>query len=206
MNIQPLFNDRISKSIISNIRKKGFTIYEMDDITELSVLENRILEHVTNYGGTSEERLLVFHLVQIWGGNSGRNIYVQGNGLDWGETDKHYKIFVDACLSIKGRTDDDFQKAFHTACEFNNSTKNIGFSFITKHLRFWGYRNLGEWTFPPYDTVMACNYMKQCYDHRDIFFYWKRIYAEAENKGMTVSEYERNLFNQYQKEKKNKKK
>ena len=206
MDITPLYNDIISKSIISNIRQKGFDVNEIDKIVTLSELEQCIFEHVNIYGGSSDERLRVFHLVQIWGGNSGRNIYVQGKGLNWEKVDKHYKTLVDVCLSIEGYSDTDFRKAFYAAVEFNKNVKNIGFSFITKHIRFWGYKNLKEWTFPPYDSVMSCNYMKQCYDYRDIVFFWKKIFAEAKEKKLNVSEYERKLFNQYQKDKKKKKK
>lgn len=179
MDIIPLYSDKISKSIVSNIRKKGFAVDEIDEIDTLSALEQRIFDYVENYGGSSDERLRVFHLIQIWGGNTGRNIYVQGEGLKWEKVDKHYKTFVDVCLSIKGYSEADFRKAFYAAVEFNKNVKNISYSFITKHIRFWGYKNLKEWVFPPYDSVMSCNYMKQCYDYHDIVFFWKKIFAEA---------------------------
>lgn len=131
----------------------------------------------------------------------GRMIYVRGDGFDWNKIDKHYEALIESCFSVNGHADNDFKIVFKAAVEFKKNVKYIGYSFITKHLRFWGYKNLEEWTFPPYDTVMACKYMKQCYDYRDIIFYWKRIYGEAIEKNISVSEYERYLFNRLQGEK-----
>ena len=86
------------------------------------------------------------------------------------------------------------QTALKSAVEFNK-LKYIGYSFITKHLRFWTYPQLKLQMFPPYDSVMSCHYMKKCYSYKDIIPYWQRIYKEAEKNHMSVAEYERILFN-----------
>ena len=204
MSITRLYDERINNAMVNILSNKGFDRQWINGINVMSELEKLLNELVIKYTETSEERQKVFHLVQIWGGITGRNIYIKTNGgFRWEQVDEFYKPFVNVCLSIKGHSDADFEKAYRDAVDFNNNVKYIGYSFITKHLRFWGYKNLGEWTFPPYDSVMAEKYMKKkYYRHADIIPYWKRIYTESIEKGLSVSEYERKLFNHYHKVKK----
>lgn len=199
MNIEKLNDDRINKVMVNILLNKGFDHHWLDEFNTLSELESVLNNLVRNYKETSEERLKVFHLIQLWGGITGRNIYVMSNGgFSWKDIDNHYKSFVDSCLSIKGHTNADFDAAYDAMKKFNNNVKNISYSFISKQLRFWGYKNLREWTFPPYDSVMVKEYMKKkYYRHTDIIPYWQKIYKEAADYGQTVSQYERYLFNKF---------
>lgn len=201
MSITKLYDERINKAMVNILSDKGFDRQWINGINVMSELENLLNELVEKYSGTPEERQKVFHLVHVWGGITGRNIYVKTDGgFRWEQVDEYYKPFVNVCLSIKGNSYADLEIAYKAAVAFNKNVKNIGYSFITKHLHFWGYKNLGKWTFPPHDSVMAENYMKKkYYRHADIIPYWKRIYEEAECNGLDVSEYERKLFNQYHK-------
>lgn len=193
--LQPLKNDNVSKAIVTNIIKQGIDLHGLDGITSLSVLERKICELVSNYKGTSEERQLIFHLVQIWGGRTGRYIYVRPkDGFKWEEIDEIYEPFVETCSTITGTGVNDMQVVFNAMVKFNN-VKYIGYSFITKHLRFWTYPKLKLQMFPPYDSNMSCKYMKRCYNYKDIIPYWQRIYKEASDKNLSVSEYERDIFN-----------
>ena len=192
MSITRLYDERINNAMVNILSNKGFDRQWINGINVMSELEKLLNELVIKYTETSEERQKVFHLVQIWGGITGRNIYIKTNGgFRWEQVDEFYKPFVNVCLSIKGHSDADFEKAYRDAVDFNNNVKYIGYSFITK------------WTFPPYDSVMAEKYMKKkYYRHADIIPYWKRIYTESIEKGLSVSEYERKLFNHYHKVKK----
>lgn len=199
MELPKLHNNNLSSSMINIVSDKGFRREWLDKIETLTDLEKYLFELVSNYRGTVEERQKVFHLVQIWGGKTGRNIYVMGEkGFCLDNIDQHYAQFVESCRALTGHTEADIRKAYQTVMALNDRVNNIGPSFITKHLRFWTYPNLHDDMFPPYDSVMAKNFMNKKY-HRyaDIVPYWIKIYKEAADRNLSVALYERNLFNHY---------
>ena len=199
MELPELHNNNLSSTIINIVSDKGFCREWLNGIETLTDLEEHLFVLVTNYGGTTEERLKVFHLVQIWGGKSGRNIYVMGkDGFCWNIIDQYYSQFINTCRSLTGHTESDMKNAYRAVMSFNEKVKNIGPSFITKHLRFWTYPNLHNEMFPPYDSVMATNYMhKKYYRYSDIVPYWQKIYKEASKGHLPVALYERILFNNF---------
>ena len=90
--------------------------------------------------------LTVFDLIQGWGGQTGRNPYVQPKGNvardQWGGWLAHYKD--GATKALDGKRED--------ALKSLKSIPQVGESFATKHLYFWGRG--GEHHFPIYDTRM----------------------------------------------------
>lgn len=193
--LKPLRNDNVSQAIVTIIKNQGIDLHGMDGITSLLELERKICELVMNYKGSSEERQIIFHLIQIWGGRAGRSIYVRPQQrFNWNDVDMYYKPFIDSCRSIKGTSISDMQSTLSAAVDLNG-LKYIGYTFITKHLRFWTYPQLKLQMFPPYDSKMSRCYMNRRYNYKDIIPYWQRIYREAAQKRMSVAEYERNLFN-----------
>lgn len=194
--------------MVNLLSNKSFDRKWLDGVKNLLELEKLLFKLVIEYKGTTDERLKVFHLIQIWGGVSGRNFYLNPEtGFNWNNLDERYKEFVDACSKIEGHTETDFVSAYTAVINLSKKVDYLGPSFATKHLRFWCYPKLKEWTFPPYDSVLASEYMKKKgLRYSDIIPYWKRIYTEAAEKKSNVMEYERQLFNLYHKDKKDKKK
>lgn len=202
LNIPPLTNDNIAKSIVSVIHNKGIQLDYLNGIVLLSELEQMLFGLVTNYGGTADERQQIFHLIQIWGGPTGRHIYTPKKlPFNWNIIDEHYSTFIYNVSLITGCSVNDFIQARNACYDFKQSVGNIGisYSFITKHLRFWSFPNLRANLFPPYDSKAATQYMQHIrYNERDMVPYWQRIYREANEQGLPVSIYERNLFNTFQ--------
>ena len=62
-------------------------------------LEALILHKIKSFnpGENLEE---IFHLIQIWGGSTGREIYVMENEFNWNSIIHHYQRLVDTCMSV----------------------------------------------------------------------------------------------------------
>ncbi len=80
MSITRLYDERINNAMVNILSNKGFDRQWINGINVMSELEKLLNELVIKYTETSEERQKVFHLVQIWGGITGRNIYVKTDG------------------------------------------------------------------------------------------------------------------------------
>ena len=156
-------------------------------------LEQLIIERIKSHqsGDNLEE---IFHLIQIWGGNSGRGIYVFDNGFKWEEIAPHYKELVDACLSTKDINEEFISNLVETVKRFNKLIKNLNVSFITKHTRYWLYRNLELNALPIYDSIMANYVMQKAINIKDLHEYWKVMIAKANQLGIGLVPLERQIF------------
>lgn len=156
-------------------------------------LEEHIIRLIKSYmpGDNLEE---IFHLIQIWGGNSGRGIYLFGDGFNWEEIDSHYQRLVDACLSMKDITEETIDMLVEAVREYNKSVKHINVAFITKHTRYWLFRTLKENALPIYDSIMASYVMQRNADIKDLREYWKVMLAKAKQQGIGLVPLERHIF------------
>ena len=157
-------------------------------------LEQLIIDRIKSYnpGDDLEE---IFHLIQIWGGNSGRGIYVfDKGGFKWEEITSHYQRLVDACLSTHDINEASISNLVEIVKEFNKSVKNINVAFITKHTRYWLYRNLELNALPIYDSIMANYVMQKAIDIKDLQEYWKVMIAKANQLEIGLVPLERQIF------------
>ena len=199
LSLSPLESNSEIKVMVNLLSDKGFCREWTDGIDNANALEVKIFKLIEKYGGTRDERLHIFHLIQIWGGFSGRNVYLNPqNGFDWNSIDSHYKNLIDACRTIKDHSEASRKKALHAIKVFKKSVKYIGVSFITKHVRFWLYDYSGDKMLPIYDSVMSEDYMNQKYmTYKGLAEYWDRMVRESEDKNVSLAEYERTLYNQF---------
>ncbi len=183
-----------SKNVKAMITLRG----KEDEFENLGIkndddLEGYIIRRIKAYrpGDNLEE---IFHLIQIWGGNSGRGIYLFGDGFNWEEIDSHYQRLVDACLSMKDITEETINMLVEAVREFNKSVKHINVAFITKHTRYWLFRTLKENALPIYDSIMASYVMQRYADIKDLREYWKVMLAKAKQQGIGLVPLERHIF------------
>ena len=163
-------------------------LYNDDDI------EKEAWRRITSYKD-GDDLESIFHLIQTWGGSSGRGIYIFGGGFDWSNIREHYKKLVGDCLTTKDTSDESIEKLVQTAKEFNRSVRYLGISFITKHMRFWLFRPLGNDAFPIYDSVLANEVMMQKeVNDKHLFEYWKVMVAKAHQLGIGLMPLERQIF------------
>ena len=165
-----------------------------DDFKDDDDIENAALQKIGEYvdGESIEE---IFHLIQVWGGASGRGVYIFGDGFDWNNILPHYSALVHCCLSIKDTSQESIDKMVKAVCEFNKSVAHMGVAFITKHTRFWLCRTLCDDTLPIYDSIMAdCVMRKNTVDHNHLAEYWTVMLAKSKQLGIGLKQLERQIF------------
>ena len=68
-------------------------------------------------------------------------------------------------------------------------------SFITKHIRFWLYKKLGEDALPIYDSIMAIEVMRKKEPYiTDLEEYWTVMVSKAKREGIKLMPLERQIF------------
>lgn len=156
-------------------------------------LEEHIIRLIKSYkpGDNLEE---IFHLIQIWGGNSGRGIYLFGDGFNWEKLKPHYQDLIDACLSMRDITEETLDVLVEAVSEFNRAVKFINVAFITKHTRYWLCRTLEENALPIYDSIMAGYVMQRNADIKDLREYWDVMLAKSKQLGIGLVPLERQIF------------
>lgn len=184
----------INKHIVDNQFLNG--------INNMTELESCIYDLIDHYQENAPlER--IFHLIQIWGGNTGRGLYIR-QPFVWQEIEPIYRHFVDVIRSIETIDDDSLNNAFVAQNVFYNSLKNnhykgMGVAFITKHLRFWMHQNLPNSMLPIYDSTFSVNVMQRgrTAKTRDLLPFWRAMIAKAEEEHVSLSALERQLFNYF---------
>ena len=182
-SMMTLLNDRdiVSDDLYDNLKTD-------DDI------ENKIFGMVLSED--YEDKLQdIFHLIQTWGGVTGRHIYIRGNGFNWDDILPKYKILVNECLKVEEVNKNTISTLCQLVREINASIKYLGVSFITKHVRFWLYRNLGKNALPIYDSVMAKTVMnKQSVQIWNLEEYWLQMYYKSLELKIDLMPLERQIF------------
>lgn len=197
-SVEDLSVQGVSSAMISFVRERGGWFLDMDGIVTLSDLESDIRSLVAGYALDRSEDVLqdVFHKIQIWGGEHGRYIYVQGPPFDWDEIGPRYRRMVDSCLE-EGRNADSLArkaKAMNTAMQVQG--RRLGISFITKHVHFWTGPVRGENALPIFDNIMASGLrLRLKWDHLPV--YWRAMEEKAYRLGISVDALERQLFNHF---------
>lgn len=197
--IPPLVDDEVFsksvKSMITLLVRKG--IIEQSVFTELKTdddIESLILEKVKkySYGDDIEE---IFHLIQIWGGITGRGVYILDKSYDWNKIAPYYQKLIENCIFTKEINEESIDKLVATANEFNKSVKHIGVSFITKHMRYWMYRSVGNDALPIYDRIMArCVMCKNTVQIGHLSKYWRAMIEKSDQLNISLMALERQIF------------
>lgn len=99
-----------------------------------------ILEYIEDPNENNFLLTKIFIWIQLWGGNTGRNIFVQGNGWPGNFKQKVYTKAVNEIL----------QNQFVNALQTLNSLYGLNTAFSTKHIHFWSHADA-----PIYDSVIA---------------------------------------------------
>ena len=197
--MQPLIDgNKFSKSVKSMI-----TLLVNNDIVpgdlfiELKTdddIENLVLRKIQEYshGEDIEE---IFHLIQIWGGITGRGVYIFEKPFNWGTIAPHYQSLVDRCLSTRELSDESINVLLAAINKFNTSVKHMGVSYITKHIRYWLYQSLGNNALPIYDSIMAnCVMQKRSAELRHLSEYWHAMIIKSKQLNISLMALERQIF------------
>jgi len=188
----------IPPMMMSLVRDRAGWIPDMQRILTLQDLENSIRTEVARYYKHSDDDILqdVFHKIQIWGGEHGRYIYVQGPAFDWSEVGPCYRRLVRPVLE-DGRTVECLArkaKAMNTAMQIQG--RRLGISFITKHVHFWSAVCRGDDALPIFDRIMAQGLGVRL-DWGYLPAYWEEMQEKASSLDISVDALERQLFNYF---------
>ena len=95
--------------------------------------------------------LRIFVKIHVWGGPTGRSVFVKDGGLKWPVVRSHYKRLVDVCLNPQSSQDE----ILEAGIIFDFRVDYVGVSFITKHIHFWTQAKRGGNALPIFDRIMA---------------------------------------------------
>lgn len=183
------------KAMITLLTKKSILPFDFfagfhkdDDI------EGEILRRIKEYS-TGDDIETIFHLIQVWGGATGRYIYIFDGGFNWTKLSAQYKSLVETCLSVNDLSESSIGKLVCAVSEFDKSVAHMGIAFITKHTRFWLNRSLGLNALPIYDSIMAsCVMRRNTVESKHLSEYWKVMMAKAKQLGIELMPLERQIF------------
>ena len=184
-----LVNSGFHKSILN---QKGL------EFKDLSELEKYLFSTINSIRNIKDDELIdIFHKIQYWGGNQGMRIYVKRGGFDENFDIEIYRKFVERCLNFE--KDGDWVQ---TVSKWTFESHMFGFniSFSTKHVRFWLYNKLKDYTLPIFDNIIRSGFNNiQCNDlknnRENLEFYWKQMIEKSIKEGITLNQLERLLFN-----------
>jgi uncharacterized protein (DUF1697 family) len=142
----------------------------------------------------------IYHLIQLWGGNSSRDSYLRYAKKFRSKLLENYKELVSKVINKNCKIEE-----ITEACKkFSDATYGINISFITKHLRFWQKAFEFNNPLPIYDEIMAEYSMgKKTTNNewKDLKIYWENMLISAQEikennefENFSTWELERQLF------------
>lgn len=171
------------------VREDLFDRFETDDD-----IERHIIEQVSVFN-LQDDPLDLFHLIQGWGGISGRMIYLHRDEWNPEKIRVAYKNLVETCKNVDTFTEDKINSIIDAIILFDSQVRFMGVAFITKHTRFWLSRPLGDDALPIYDSVMAKEVMGlNIPDVKSIKEYWMVMKSKADRLGISLRALERQIF------------
>ncbi len=161
-------------------------------------IEKHISELIQEYCKNKSDKKLVdiFHYIHLWGGITGRNIYVRKGGFENNFNLENYKTIVEKIIDLKQaslETDlKEIEKLFI-------SIPFIGVAYGTKHLRFWSINaNKNSIQLPILDRVISIGLLDIPYcAWRHYYTYVKQMQEEAEKREISLTALERTLYNEF---------
>lgn len=158
--------------------------------------QNKILEYLANsiyrmigeYELNQSDFLLtkIFIWIQLWGGNSGRAIFVRKNGWPNNFDIEVYKNGVELIL----------KENYLDALDKFNTLYGVSTAFSTKHIHFWSKSNA-----PIYDSIIAAiifgrdQTQIRAKEYPTYLNALEELKSTLNNSEIDVSSIERNLFN-----------
>jgi hypothetical protein len=211
--IQLLIGKNTLSEMITNMKNNEFSFIidyvnnELKHNITLASLEQLIEKEVKIYvKDKSDDKLpLIFHLIQLWGGNAGRMFYFNGANIDDTEYKSFIKVVLNSCKS------DELVEATKTIITSKKS-KHFNIAFATKHVSLWQRfgTNL-ENPLPIYDSIIAKNIMGVVVfnkktekwdgftnnDWISLKLYWDNMLKVAEENKISTINIERQIFNYF---------
>ena len=176
----------------------------LDGIHNMEELEYEIFNCVDYYPENSVSLERIFYLIQIWGGRTGRGLFINQD-FDWSVFSPAYTKLVNVCRNIENLDGNTCEAVFSAITSFIENLheieyKGMGVAFITKHTRFWMHRNLPNDMLPIYDSTFSNHIMHRGNSAtlRDLPIFWSGMIKKATEESISLTALERQLFNHFQ--------
>ena len=178
---------RVDSKFLSDLKwKEKGNIAWQNEI--LKYLSDRIYIMIDEYQQNKSDLLLtkIFIWIQLWGGNSGRTIFIRGKG--WPENFET-TIYAKAVNEIQSGK-------YIDALETLNSLYGVSTAFSTKHIHFWSKADA-----PIYDSIIAAiifgrkGTQIRAKEYPLYINALDKLVEELNLEGVDRSSIERNLFN-----------
>jgi hypothetical protein len=204
--LPPLNRDRFTISAMqTNMRKCGYRKYAdllPDDTNgdDLQRFEQAIIGDIRiairSIAEIPDSALKdIFHPIQLWGGNAGRNIYVKSGGFDQSFSTGAYRNIFKIIQEIDSI--ESFNDGVPLLKDETDRIGHWGVSFATKHFKFISAA-IGTFQFPIYDTVVAQGlYGMDNANWKNYSNYVNDLHEFAHNGKYSVDIVERVLFNHF---------
>jgi hypothetical protein len=153
----------------------------------LQLIADLIKNLITEYYHQPNDKLLtkVFVLIQLWGGNAGRQVFVNGNGWVQNFNINEYK------KAIKLVESNLYKEAIQV---INKGIYGLSTSFSSKHIHFWSYGKA-----PIYDSIISKIVFgtkePRLNDYNEYLNALDGIIEKIGNPNISRNSIERNLFN-----------
>ena len=161
-------------------------------------IEKHIGDLVQEYckNKTDEKLVEIFHYIHLWGGITGRNIYVRKGGFENNFKLDYYKKIVEKIIDLKQSTLETDLKEIE---KLFMSIPFIGVAYGTKHLRFWSINtNKNNIQLPILDRVISIGLFDTPYcAWRQYYTYVQQMHEEAEKRKVSITALERKLYNEF---------
>lgn len=197
--LRPLGNEAVPtiQAMRTMLEKRNLDFFlseesaQVDDVF-VCRLEKRVFESTESLEGATDNLILrYFNSVQLWGGRTGRNIYVQGGGIEKNLSLEQYRKLAAVC-----RTGTSTSEIFAATENFLMNTKNIGIAFATKHTRFLTSINPLFRGLPIYDSIIATRlYQQKTVRAAHVIGYWNEMLEVSRKKSCDLIALERAIFN-----------
>ena len=144
----------------------------------------------------------IFYLIQIWGGRSGRQIFVR-QAFDWTIFSPLYRHLINVCRSITIVDDKTCADAYTAIVTFLEGLRTINYRglkiVITMHVHFWMHKNLPDNMLPIYGSTFAQNITREgdSASLRYLLQFWAEMRRKSEIEGIGLTKLERLLFVHY---------
>jgi hypothetical protein len=161
-------------------------------------LEQRTLGKMRDYLRNPNQVLLaeIFHMVQLWGGRAGRNIYVMNQGFAANWNPAAYQQFVEASARVAPVAWPGPDPRVPLLIAAADQINQFGVAFATKHARFWAQAAMAQ-PLPIFDRIMALGSMGIRPHWNDYARYISEMAAHARQANMDVATLERDAFAQF---------
>lgn len=203
INKNPFFSDKppISKTIeigLNHSRRAKPDLVgaalDKKPIQTNSDLVNLIAENIESVNAEPDNKnllLLIFDLIQAWGGQTGRQPYVRPREAP----ERNDRLYQDKLLNnYRSAIRNINQKNFKSALDNLTDIKYIGESFATKHIFFWSKFGPHKEALPIYDTRLKVLLFQSLSSAPSYDIYVEALKNKSKELALEAEDLERALF------------